>query len=136
MARIIMVEDDEILAEIMCERMAAAGHMVSAVHHGDDAMRAIGDGDPELLVLDYDLPGRSGLDILRDVRAAPGGDEVPVVMMTAKMGRLLPARAHHEGVDDFLVKPVEPDLLLGRVEALLKSAALARIVSRQALAGR
>lgn len=131
MARIIMVEDDEILAEIMSERLAAAGHMVSAVHHGGDAMRAIGNGNPELLVLDYNLPGRSGLDILRDVRAAPHGDELPVVMMTAKAGRLLPARAHHEGVDDFLVKPVDPDLLLGRVEALLMSAALARLVSRQ-----
>ena len=135
MARIIMVEDDEILAEIMVEHLAAAGHMVSAVHHGDDAMRAIGEGDPELLVLDYSLPGRTGLDILRDIRAAPRGDELPVLMMTAKDGRLLPARAHHDGVDDFLVKPVAPELLLGRVEALLKSAALARRVSREEAEG-
>ncbi len=134
MARIIMVEDDEILAEIMSDGLAAAGHMVSAVHHGDDAMRAIGEGDPDLLVLDYDLPGRSGLDILRDIRAAPHGDELPVVMMSAKAGRLIPARAHHDGVDDYLIKPVTPDMLLGRVEALLKSAALARVVSRKASA--
>lgn len=134
MARIIMVEDDEILAEIMAERLAAAGHMVSVVHHGDNAMRAIDEGGPDLLVLDYDLPGRSGLDILRDIRAAPHGDDLPVVMMSAKAGRLVPARAHHDGVDDYLVKPVTPDMLLGRVEALLKSAALARVVSRKASA--
>lgn len=130
MARIILVEDDEILAELLCEHLESAGHMVSAVHHGDDALRAIDESDPELLVLDYQLPGRSGLDILREVRGGPQGEELPIIMMTAKTGRLLPARAHHDGVDDYLNKPVAPDLLLGRIEALLRSAALARQVSK------
>ena len=129
MARIILVEDDELLAELMCEHLHRAGHMVSAVHHGDDAMLAIGRSDPDLLVLDYHLPGLSGLDILREVRNGPRGADLPIIMMTAKTGRLLPARAHHDGVDDYLLKPVTPEWLLGRVEALLRSAALARRVS-------
>ena len=132
MARILLVEDDEILAEILAACLSAAGHAVSAVHDGRDALRAVNESDPDLLILDYQLPGLSGLEILRTVRRGHHADDLPVMMLTANGGKLLPARAHHDGADDYLAKPVSPDHLLRRVEALLKSAALARRVARAA----
>lgn len=130
MARILIVDDDEILAEVLAEHLGAAGHMVSTVHHGDDALRAIRDGAPDLLVLDYDLPGRSGLSILRDVRSLPQAEGMPILMLTAKSGRLVPARAEQDGVDDFVTKPIMPGALLERVEALLVGAMMMRGMTR------
>ncbi|MDB5694761.1 MAG: response regulator [Sphingomonas bacterium] len=132
MARILIVDDDEILAEILIDVLAAAGHSASAVHHGDDALRAIDESGADLLILDYDLPGASGLEVLRQVRRHPQGLHVLVMMLTAKSGKLLAVRAHHDDVDDYLVKPVTPELLVRRVEALLRSGALARQVSHPA----
>lgn len=130
MARILLIEDDEIFVELVTDYLEAAGHMVSAIHHGDEALRAVDESAPELLILDYNLPGMTGLEILREVRRRSYGEHLPVLMLTAKPGRLLPVRAHHDGVDDYLTKPVAPEPLLQRVEALLISAALARRLTR------
>lgn len=126
MARILIIDDDEILAEVIAERLEAAGHMVSAVHDGGEAVRAIENSAPDLVVLDYDLPGATGLSILREVRRRPHAECMPVLMLTAKTGRLVLARALQDGVDDYVTKPVAPVDLLGRVEALLVGAMLVR----------
>lgn len=130
MARIIIVDDDEIMAEIIGEALAAAGHLVSAVHDGNDAMAAILRGDPDLLVLDYNLPGRTGMDILREVRASPRAESLPVIMVTARGGRLLMMRADQTGADDYIVKPFAPAELVQRAEALLLGSGVTRAALR------
>ena len=130
MARIIIVEADELVADIAIEALAAAGHMISAVHDGAQALAAIGTGAPDVLILDHDLPGRTGLDILRQVRMMPAGDAVLVLMLTGYSSRLMKARAEHGGADDFIVKPFRPDDLVVRVEALLTGRSIARGAER------
>lgn len=119
MARILIVDDDELLTDVITGWLEDVGHMASAVHHGDDALRATEESMPDLLILDYNLPGISGLSILRKVRQQPHADGMPIMMLTAKGGKLLVARAHHDGADDYLTKPVTSNTLLERVEALL-----------------
>ena len=119
MARIIIVDDDELFSDIACEVLADAGHMVSAVNDGEGAMAAIAESEPDVLILDYNLPGISGLEILRRTRANPATRNIPVMMLTREDGRLLKARAGHDGADDYLVKPCSPEVLTQRVEALL-----------------
>lgn len=130
MARIIIVDDDEMVAEIVSEALEAAGHMVSAVHDGDSAMSAIAGGDPDLLILDYSLPGRTGMDILREVRAARKGADLPVLMATANGGRLLKVRAKQTGADDYIVKPFAAADVVRRVEAMLLGSAITRAASQ------
>lgn len=130
LARIIIVDDDEIVTEIAGEALEAVGHMVSAVHDGDAAIAVIESSDPDLLILDYNLPGRTGMDILREVRALPHGADRPVMMITANSGRLLMARAEQTGADDYIVKPFEPSDLVRRVEALLANGSTARAMRR------
>ena len=129
MARILIVDDDELLTEIMMACLADAGHMVSAVHHGDEALTAIEGSIPDLLILDYNLPGMSGLSILREVRQQSYGTGMPIMMLTAKCGKLLALRAHHDGADDYLNKPVFPGILLRRAEALLAGKMINRHVT-------
>ncbi|WP_010218591.1 response regulator transcription factor [Sphingomonas sp. PAMC 26621] len=130
MARIIIVDDDEIMAEIVSEALEAAGHLVSAVHDGFDAMEAISRGDPDLLVLDYNLPGRTGMDILREIRASPRAEGLPIIMVTAHGGRLLMIRADQTGADDYIIKPFAPAELVQRAEALLLSSRITRAALR------
>ena len=128
MARVLMIEDDDIFAEIAMDCLEAAGHMVSVVEHGDTALDAVVASNPDLLILDHNLPGRSGISILRAVRELPHTAGMSIMMLTAKTGKLLPALAHDGGADDYVPKPVAPDMLLRRLEALLAGAKLARQV--------
>lgn len=119
MARIIIVDDDELFCDIAGDALVAAGHMVSALHDGDSAVAAIVESQPDVLILDYNLPGISGLEILRRVRREPTARHVPVMMLTREDGRLLKARADHDGADEYLVKPCTPAQLTRHVEAML-----------------
>ena len=119
MARIVIVDDDEIVAEIASDVLAAAGHMTNAVHDGVEALKAIYDGEPDLVILDYELPGETGMEVLRQIRAMPHGRGMLVMMLTGSRSRLLKARAEHIGANDYVVKPFRPDDLVERVETLL-----------------
>ena len=119
MARIVIVEDDDVVSEIASDALTDAGHFTSEVCDGRDALGAIHDSDPDLVILDYNLPGQSGLEILRKVRGSRRADAIPVLMLTSQSGRLLKARAERDGVDDYMMKPFEPVELVRRVEALL-----------------
>ncbi len=122
MARIIIVEDDEILAEIMSEALEAAGHMVSIVHDGNVALSTISASEPDLVILDYALPGRTGMSILRDLRRV-AHEALLVMMATARAGRIHIGRAAAEGVDDYIIKPFDIGDIVSRVETLLTRAA-------------
>ena len=130
MARIIIVDDDELVTEIAIEALDAAGHMTSAIHDGSDALAAIAGADPDIVILDYTLPGITGMEILRQLRLLPHAANMPVMMLTSKGGRLLKSRAEQTGADDYLVKPFEPDELVHRVEALLVGRDISRAVMR------
>jgi DNA-binding response OmpR family regulator len=94
------------------------------VTRGDEALAAVREERPDLLVLDIMLPGRSGLDVLRDLRAA--GDAVPVLLLTAKGDVVDRVVGLELGADDYLPKPFAVRELLARVKALLRRAAAVR----------
>ncbi|WP_375393876.1 response regulator transcription factor [uncultured Sphingomonas sp.] len=119
MARIIIVDDDDIIADIAVEVLAAAGHCVDVVDNGSEAIGAVLQSEADLVILDYDLPDKSGMQVLREIRELPGADGVAVLMMTARTGSLLALRAEQAGADDYMTKPFDPQDLLRRVEALL-----------------
>lgn len=132
MARILIVDDDELLAEAVVEALSRSGHMVSAVHHGDEALDAIRQSEPDLLILDLGLPGASGYQILRQVRQELDAATLPIMMLTGRHGRLPMARSHHEGADDYMTKPFDFDTLISRSEALLASGMMCQRVTRAA----
>ncbi len=128
MALILVVDDDEIIAELVAEAFAGAGHMVSVVHHGDEALRTIHRCAPDLIVLDCNLPGKTGMEILRELRAVPHGATIPVIMLTSLSRQLHMFQAVSHGADDYITKPFDPGDLLTRAEALLMGQKLCRLV--------
>ena len=117
-SRVLVVEDEPALARGLADHFRDEGYDVRVVGRGDQAIPALREYRPQLVVLDVVLPGRSGLDVVRELRAA--GDRVPVLMLTAK-GEVVDRVVGLElGADDYLCKPFNPRELVARLNALLR----------------
>jgi DNA-binding response OmpR family regulator len=115
---VLLVEDEPALARGLVDNFRDAGYEVRLVRRGDAAVAAIRDLKPDMVVLDIMLPGRSGLDVLRDLRDA--GIPVPVLMLTAKGDIVDRVFGLELGADDYVPKPFSVQELLARVRALLR----------------
>ncbi|WP_425256554.1 response regulator [Rubrivivax sp. RP6-9] len=118
--RILLVEDERPLAEWLCKALAQTGFQVDWIADGSLALRALQAHDHDALVLDLGLPGRSGHEVLQQLRAADR--RLPVLVLTARDS--LAERVHtlNEGADDFLAKPFALPELEARLTALLRRA--------------
>jgi len=114
--RIVLVEDNAILARALLQALGDQGHGVDWLPEGADAASYLRADPPDLAILDLNLPGRDGLDILRELRAA--GLAVPVLALTARDGPGERVAGLDAGADDYLTKPFDMDELLARVRAL------------------
>ncbi|MEW8012682.1 MAG: response regulator [Candidatus Thiodiazotropha sp.] len=116
-ARVLLVEDDVELAELVREYLQRYEFTVSLEHRGDTAPDRVRQQNPDILVLDLNLPGRDGLDICRELRMEFPG---PIVMFTARDEDVDEIVGLELGADDYLTKPVEPRVLLARLRSLLR----------------
>ncbi len=117
-AGVLVVEDDERLAASIRRALAYDGHRVRVATDGRSGLAAIRDERPDVVVLDVMLPGVDGFEICRRVRAA--GDDVAILLVTARDGVPDRVAGLDAGADDYLVKPFAHDELLARVRALLR----------------
>ncbi len=115
--RILIVEDDERLADLTREYLESNGLTVTLESHGGNAVERIKSEQPDLVVLDLMLPGEDGLSICRRVRPAYTG---PILMLTARTDDLDQVLGLEMGADDYVSKPVKPRVLLARIRALLR----------------
>jgi DNA-binding response OmpR family regulator len=120
--RILVVEDDATVAEVVRRYLEREGHAVEHVADGAVALARLQEVDPDLIVLDVMLPGIDGREVCRRVRA---GSDVPIIMLTA-LGETGDRIAGLElGADDYLVKPFSPRELVARVRNVLRRSAAA-----------
>jgi two-component system response regulator RstA len=115
--RILIVEDDERLADLTKEYLESNGLIVSVEPNGSKAVDRIQTEQPDLVVLDLMLPGEDGLSICRKVRPNYDG---PILMLTARTDDLDQVLGLEMGADDYMGKPVRPRVLLARIRALLR----------------
>lgn len=115
--RILIVEDDERLADLTKEYLESNGLVVSVEPNGSHAVERITTEKPDLVVLDLMLPGEDGLSICRKVRPNYNG---PILMLTARTDDLDQVLGLEMGADDYMSKPVRPRVLLARIRALLR----------------
>lgn len=117
MARILLVDDDEALCELLAEYLADEGFEVHAVHDGTAALARGGEGGWDAVILDVMLPGMSGFDILKQLKAQ---EDVPVLMLTARGEDTDTVLGLELGADDYVAKPCSPRVLVARLRALLR----------------
>lgn len=128
--RILVVEDEAALAYLLVYNLEAEGYQVEHVDNGDEAELRIAETPPDLVILDWMLPGVSGLEICRRLRARDGARDMPVIMLTARGEENERVRGLSVGADDYVVKPFSTPELMARVRALLRRARPERIASR------
>lgn len=135
MARIVIVDDDDVVIDLVTPVLTAAGHEVTPIRHGDEAVAAILENKAELAILDQMLPGRSGMHILAELRSHPKIADLPVMMLTSKGSQLHIELADQGGADDYVTKPFDVGGLPGRVKALLVGGSISRAALDGAAAG-
>jgi len=125
--RLLLIDDDSDLCEMLDEYLALEGFDVQAVHNGAEGLEAALHGDFNLVILDVMLPGMNGLEVLRRLR---GQSAVPVLMLTARGDDVDRIVGLEIGADDYLAKPFNTRELVARIRAILR-----RVISRSAAAG-
>ena len=115
--QLLVVEDDVELASLIQDYLMKHGFLVEVIGNGTDAARAIIDQKPDIVLLDIMLPGMSGMDVCRTVRPHYTG---PIIMLTALDEDMDQMLGLELGADDYIIKPVQPRLLLSRIRALLR----------------
>ncbi|MGE0451178.1 MAG: response regulator transcription factor [Vicinamibacterales bacterium] len=123
MTRILVVEDDPDIADLIRRYLQKAGFEVDVRPSGRDALTAIATSPPDLLVLDLMLPHMNGLEICRAVRQTEKTAMIPIIMVTARAEESERIAGLELGADDYLAKPFSPGELVARVRALLRRSA-------------
>jgi len=121
MSRLLVVEDEAGIAFALEADLRAEGYEVVVATTGDEAMRAVGAGSIDLVLLDVMLPGKDGFEVCRDMRRS--GFRAPIVMLTAKSQEAEKVMGLELGADDYITKPFSPRELRARVKAALRRAA-------------
>src|SRR5918992_2328409 len=126
-ARILIVEDEEPLTWLLRYNLEAEGYEVDAVARGDEADTRLKEQPPDLVVLDWMVPGVSGIELCRRLRARPQTKTLPIIMLTARGEETERVRGLATGADDYIVKPFSVPELIARVRALLRRASPERL---------
>ena len=119
-ARILVVEDEEALSALLEYNLSKEGFDIRLSTDGEDALLLVEEDRPDLVVLDWMLPGLSGIEVCRRIRAQADTRDTPVIMLTARSDEEDRIRGLDTGADDYLTKPFSVPELTARVRALLR----------------
>lgn len=119
-ARILVVEDEPAISELLAVNLRHFGYVVSAVADSASAVEALAQSVPDLMILDWMLPDESGVDLAKRLRQQARTRELPIVMLTARAQEGDKLSGFDAGVDDYLTKPFSTRELLARIKAILR----------------
>lgn len=117
---VLLVEDEAALAAMLRYNLERRGFRVEEAGDGQEALHRLAETAPDLVLLDWMLPGVSGLEVCRQIRRRPQTRDLPVIMLTARTEDQDAVRGLDTGADDFVTKPFNMDALLARMRALLR----------------
>ena len=120
MARVLVVEDESAIAELIAINLRHAGHEITIAADADQAQAAVDGVLPDLVILDWMLPGRTGLALARHWRTQPRTRTLPVIMLTARADEADKISGLDAGADDYLTKPFSTNELMARIRAVLR----------------
>lgn len=119
LSRVLVVEDDRKISELLLSYLRAAGYEATPVYDGGEAVQKITDRAPDAVILDWMLPGMDGITVCKAVRAF---SDVPILMLTARVDELDRLLGLDTGADDYVCKPFAPREVVARVRGLLRRA--------------
>src|SRR6266576_3910371 len=132
-AEILVVDDDAVSRKILAQLLASAGHQCRECEDGTEALELIRARQPSLLLLDFDMPGLNGTEVLKSLRSDkdPAIAQIPAIMLTGHGSEESEVRCLQAGADDFVTKPVNAAVLRARIETQLRLRSMRRQLERQ-----
>jgi diguanylate cyclase (GGDEF)-like protein len=118
--RVLIADDQTILLALMKEMLEKAGFEVTTASDGNEALEQIHKTSPDIIVLDYDMPGKDGFAVTMLLKADPIFASVPIILLTAISDKQIKLKGLSLGVDDYLIKPVDADELVARIRMILR----------------
>ncbi len=118
--RLLIIEDDEDIRELLVYNLEKNGYAAQAVETGEDGLASAGRHNPDLILLDLMLPGMDGLSVCRQLKGNKATREIPIIIVSAKGEEADIITGLELGADDYLAKPFSPNILLSRVRAVLR----------------
>lgn len=118
--KILVVDDEVAICNMLSMALENAGYTVHSVHDGRQVLAALSDMQPDLLLLDWMLPGISGLDVARQIKQSAEFSELPIIMLTARTEEDSKVTGLESGADDYVTKPFSIRELLSRIKAVLR----------------
>ena len=119
-ATVLVVEDEPSIQELIAASLQRAGHVVLRADSAEDAGRLVGETLPDIVLLDWMLPGMSGIQYARRLRSEERTQDLPIIMLTARSEEHDKVAGLEAGADDYLTKPFSPRELLARIKAVLR----------------
>jgi two-component system response regulator MtrA len=124
LARIIYVEDDDIMGEAVKEILTAAGHLIGVVNHGTLGADTVVFKKPDLAIIDLSLPGTNGVDVIKHLRRRSAMYMMPILVLTGNRTATAAEEAMEAGANDVMTKPFSPTDLVACITQLLKNSPL------------
>jgi len=119
-AKILIADDSDALRTLVAQVLAGAGFSVIEAADGTEALEKTYKENPDLLILDYEMPHKTGFEVVREVRSRPGYLHVPIIIFTANTDKSTKLEGLGLDIDDYLTKPADADEIIARVKLLLK----------------
>ena len=121
MSKILVIDDDPTILELIRATLKVKGFTVFTATEARQGLKAMLKEQPDLAIIDYMMPGRDGLSLLKDIRTLPDFKNMPIIMLTGSGAPNTVGKAIEYGVTDFVVKPVKILFLLKRIDLALKN---------------
>lgn len=118
--RILVIEDEPSIAELIAINLTHSGFTVERALQCEEGLQKIKSQKPDLLILDWMMPGKSGVQFTKELRSSPELQNIPILMLTAKGAEADKIQGLDSGADDYVTKPFSPKELIARVKALLR----------------
>jgi two-component system, OmpR family, phosphate regulon response regulator PhoB len=120
MATVLVIDDEPDIREVMRFALEEAGFRVLEAGHADEARKTLLSDNPDLMLLDWMLPGRSGLELAKELKQSSRTRPIPIIMVSAKGEEEDRVRGLETGADDYIAKPFSPREMVARVNAVLR----------------
>ena len=119
-AKVLVVDDEAIIRHLMVRVLADLGHQVIEASSGEEALRLVDEEQPDLILLDIMMPGVSGIEVCRQLRANRRSETIPIIVVSGANAKQGLEESIIAGADDFLAKPIAPLELMVRVRSILR----------------
>lgn len=126
MARILVADDDALIVEVIKQKLSARGFHTMPASNGQEVLSLLALGLPDVIVLDGNMPGMTGFEVLTELKNNPKTKHIPVIMLTARKNKEDVLQSASAGVVDYIIKPFSPDDLVNRIASILTNRPLGK----------